>query len=79
MGFSTQTLADEIYIFLLIDRNDKDKNSFLLFFGCKEITVYFFFNAGRKVDPVFKSKNMMVDWWIFFLFINFDLQDVCRM
>ena len=23
--------ADEIYIFLLIDRNDKDKNSFLVF------------------------------------------------
>ena len=28
-----------------------------------------FFNAGRKVDPVFESKNIMVDWWFFFLFI----------
>ena len=56
--------------FLLIDRNDKDKNSFrLFFFPLWENCCWMFFNAGREVDLVFESKNIMVDWWIFFLFI----------
>ena len=49
--------------FLLIDRNDKDNKSFLpVFFPLRGNYRGFFFNAGREVDLVFASKNIMVDW-----------------
>ena len=60
--------ADEIYIFLLIDRNDEDKKVFFCFsFRCEENTVECF---SMQTEKLARSLRVKILWstGVFFCF-----------